>query len=158
MKKRRVLTILLILVLLFIWGNSVLSRPASAALSDKVLEWINKAGAWIGLGENFFVTEELEGSALADRASYIIRKAAHVTEYAVFASLLWLRLSGEEKRRARLALIAAAAVAGIDETIQIFSHRGSQFTDVCLDTIGALVGIVLMVFIAQVRRKKGKTP
>lgn len=43
-------------------------------------------------------------------------------------------------------------VAAIDETIQIFSHRGSQLQDVWLDFSGFIVGTLLLLAAVAIRR------
>ena len=43
-------------------------------------------------------------------------------------------------------------VAAIDETIQIFSHRGSQLQDVWLDFSGFVVGTLLLLAAVAIRR------
>ena len=57
-----------------------------------------------------------------------------------------------------LALLCAATVAGIDETIQYFiPDRGPGIKDVLLDTAGALAGIALVLlrcaFLKKLRKR-----
>jgi len=57
-------------------------------------------------------------------------------------------------------LFAGLAVAIVDETIQIFSARGSQVSDVLLDFSGVVAGVVITLFFYAVivrSRKKRKT-
>jgi VanZ family protein len=77
----------------------------------------------------------------------LVRKAAHVTEYAVLAAL-WLRAfsrSGVVRppSAAWLALIVSVAVAMADEIHQatVPSRTGSA-RDVVIDTLGAVVAVV----------------
>jgi VanZ family protein len=75
-----------------------------------------------------------------------VRKAAHVTVYAVLA-LLWFRAlrreSGEwHMRWALVALGACLGVALLDETIQSFMpSRGASALDVGLDMLGAISAV-----------------
>lgn len=143
MRRKKLLTLLIILTLAFIWGNSLLSKDASLRLSEIVRGWLNLLTA---AGEEEVVT------------SFGIRKAAHVTEFAVLAVLLRLRLDRTGKRGFFTTWGCAAAAGGIDETIQIFSQRGSQFTDVCIDACGALLGLLLLRLFLRLRKgKKEKT-
>ena len=48
--KKRTNTILLILTLAFIWGNSMLSGEVSGAISDGVMSIMNAAAEKLGLG------------------------------------------------------------------------------------------------------------
>ena len=51
-------------------------------------------------------------------------------------------------------LFAGLAVAVTDETIQIFSGRGSQVLDVVLDFSGALTGILLVSLLIPLIEKR----
>jgi VanZ family protein len=67
----------------------------------------------------------------------ILRKSAHLTEYAILAALLW-RATG----RYGPALVLAVAYAGSDELHQTFVRgRHGSPVDVGVDTIGMLVGL-----------------
>ena len=139
------LTLLLALTLAFIWGNSLLSRETSGMLSDTLMEKLNAAAAFLGLPEDLFtVMADTDDDGIEEESSYLIRKAAHVTEFAVLSALLWLRLGPESPRRGRLTLGLCAAVAAADETIQIFSRRGPSVIDVGIDCCGAALGWLLV--------------
>ena len=81
------------------------------------------------------------------------RKCAHLTEYAVLALLFW-RIWRKPVRRelrpwnwrtAGAALLAAALYAGTDEFHQTFvPTREGCFRDVCIDTLGAAAGLMLL--------------
>jgi VanZ family protein len=72
----------------------------------------------------------------------LIRKAAHVTEYAVLAAL-WFRAlvrgrGWSAAAAAWTALAISAAWAALDETHQLFvASRGASIADVGLDALGA---------------------
>ncbi|SRR6266566_1618998 len=69
----------------------------------------------------------------------VLRKGAHVTEYAVLGLLL-LRALGRELP----ALVLAIAYAGTDELHQHFVHgRHSSPFDVAFDACGAAVGLLV---------------
>lgn len=150
MKRKRILSVLIVLTLVFIWGNSLLSREASARISDRFVEGFYMIAEKLGWGEGF---EQASTEELLD-SSHIVRKAAHVTEYAVLAVLLFLRLTPEKGKREWIAFAASFAVGMIDETIQIFSHRGSQVKDVFIDAFGAALGIFLISLILHIFNKK----
>ena len=94
MKKKRVLLlILIVLTLLFIWGNSLLSREQSSDESAWVMHLVTPLlEAFVGKGN---VTEHL------------VRKLAHFTEFAMlgFELLLWFA-GAHDKRRDALLLAA----------------------------------------------------
>ena len=143
-KKRMALcAVLLIVMLSFIWGNSLRSGTDSGAMSGSVMAWIN---TFLHLSESG-----------ADTLHLVIRKIAHFTEFAclgalfawLFGMLLTKRLPGRV-----LPLLCAFTAAGIDETIQCFiPDRGPSLWDVGLDTCGAAVGIVLLSVGYHIRKK-----
>lgn len=89
----------------------------------------------------------------------LVRKAAHMTEYAI---LFWLyrralRLSGA-RRPGLCALVLCALYAASDEFHQMFTQdRGPSPVDVAIDTAGAaLMGGVLALFENMRRRMRRK--
>ena len=153
-RKKRILSILIAVVLVFIWGNSLLPRSVSGRISDSLMERMNAAAASVGLREDLFVTmHDQDGDGEEEPTSYGLRKAAHVTEYAVLAILVWMRLESPGRKRLLTAFALCAAAAALDETIQIFSHRGALFTDVLIDSAGAALGLALAaVFLKDKKR------
>ncbi|MBQ9979469.1 MAG: VanZ family protein [Oscillospiraceae bacterium] len=137
-RKGTVLTVLIILALLFIWGNSALSRAASDTLSDAVENTMSAVG-------------ELPGGG-GIKTTLIIRKSAHFIEYLVLGALVMLRL-GRNKKGALWAFLACCAAACLDETVQILSGRASMIKDCVLDAAGAAVGIGIIILITAIRNK-----
>lgn len=136
------MTALLLIMLAFIWGNSLLSREASGSASNTLLIKLNTAAQRLGLGEDFFTCmRDVDGDGIREQPSYYIRKAAHVTEFALLAAVLWGLFALRGERRFLYSISSAVLCAAADETIQIFSRRGSQVSDVLIDSVGALLGI-----------------
>ena len=85
---------------------------------------------------------------------YIIRKCAHMTEYAVFGILVFYqiklyRLFEKEWNRIVMAVICVMIYASTDEIHQLFvGGRSGRFTDVLIDTAGGFIGILAAAFIA----------
>ena len=50
MKRKRILTVLIVLALVFIWGNSLVSRELSGKISDDILFFLNAAAERSGSG------------------------------------------------------------------------------------------------------------
>ena len=132
MDKRRqklLCTVLLVLNLGFIWGNSLLPADASQALSDGT-------GSFMGL--------LLHLGDLTQLGSVLIRKAAHFAEFAALGMLLAWQLWLREKNIGRAVLWGLLA-ACIDESIQFFvPGRAPGLLDVAIDTCGVLTGILLL--------------
>jgi len=71
----------------------------------------------------------------------ILRKGAHLTEYAVLGGLLYRALGREA-----LALATGIAYAATDELHQHFvSGRHSSPIDVAIDSTGVLIGVLVFV-------------
>jgi VanZ family protein len=69
---------------------------------------------------------------------YVLRKCAHMTEYAVLAALLYRAFDRELP-----AFLAAVAYAATDELHQHFVHgRHASVVDVAIDAVGATIGLL----------------
>jgi VanZ family protein len=144
MKKRRLaLLIAIILTLAFIWGNSLLNREQSSDESAWVLQLVTPIlELFVGKGR---VTEHL------------VRKLAHFTEFALlgFELFFWFSAVREKGKEILLLAMAHSLFAALtDETIQLFSARGSQVQDVWLDFAGATTGASFALLIISLVRKR----
>ena len=76
---------------------------------------------------------------------FILKKTAHIIEYAIFATLLFrsLKESGADRKKAGfLALLIAFLYAITDEIHQSFTPgREPRFRDIIFDTIGATFAV-----------------
>ena len=91
-----------------------------------------------------------------DTLHLLIRKAAHMAEYAVLAllNLRALRLSGA-KRPALHALLITAAYAATDEYHQSFvDDRGPSAMDVLIDASGAMIALASHRIVSRLRTKR----
>lgn len=126
---------LLIMMLAFIWGNSLRTGAQSGAMSGSILAWINH---FLHLGE-----------AGADKLHFAIRKMAHFTEFACLGALLaWLfGMTGEKKGHLFcMPLLFGLLAACVDETIQLITpDRGPSLIDVWIDTAGTAAGITFLL-------------
>jgi VanZ family protein len=78
----------------------------------------------------------------------ILRKGAHVTEYAIFGLLLMRAVAREAP-----AFLVGAAYAVTDEIHQHFvSGRHSSPIDVAIDSTGVLIGVLLSRWATRVAR------
>lgn len=108
---------------------------------------------------SFFFGESAAQSIPANTLEFLIRKAAHMTEYAVLFLLLCraLRASGA-KHIALTALVLSAVYAASDEFHQCFTDgRGPSPIDVCIDTAGASIALLLRAVVLKLRKKPAKT-
>ena len=139
-KLRRFLRLLLAVTIAFIWANSVLGKEDSANLSHVFVAWLQSIGIPI--------TDE-----------HFVRKLAHFCEFGLLGceltTLFWLR-SGLCFQNLCNSAFAALLTAMTDETIQIFSGRGSALTDVLLDFAGALTGILCASLLIRLIEKRAQ--
>ena len=145
--RKKVLTILLILLVLFIWGNSCLPKQVSSLESGWVTE----------LFRPIFDTLFGEGAV----TEHFVRKLAHFTEYAALgfvSACLMLCLSIATVWRMAYSAMGSLIVALLDETIQIFSGRGPMIQDVWLDFSGAVCGgAIIFLICCLITDKKRST-
>lgn len=121
---------LLICLLVFIWGNSLMPGEVSGTISNWVKELLAK-----------FLPTGLEEE---DDGGHLIRKLAHFTEFAALGATLGWLCGMLNKGKIRPFLYGVLA-ASMDETIQRFvPDRGPSVKDVLLDSCGVLTGMVLL--------------
>ncbi|MEG0961932.1 MAG: VanZ family protein [Lachnospiraceae bacterium] len=91
---------------------------------------------------------------------FMIRKGAHMSEYAVLAILVGLHISTYKKRPKYLFFLIWAlctAFAATDEIHQLFiPGRAGRFWDVCIDSTGSLIGVLLFLLWYDKINKKVK--
>ena len=132
------------LLLIFIWGNSLLPGEISGAFSSWVKDLLNRL-----LGRPPSDSQEGHG---------LLRKIAHFTEFACLGtSLYWL--FSMLRQKFYVPLLCGFLVACTDETIQCFiPDRGPAVKDVLIDTCGVCVGIGLLLLgnVIYQKRKNNK--
>lgn len=138
---------LLVLWACFIWGHSLVPGTLSSQESGFVYRVLGPFFESLGI---------LDG----ELCTFIIRKAAHVSEYALLGVLSVLfvraladagRLSG---RRRALAAALCMLVPVVDETIQLFvPGRSGSVRDVCIDLCGMALGAGITTAVAKLRQK-----
>lgn len=122
------------LMVLLIWGNSMVPGTGSGSLSLSIMEAVR--GFFHGIGLPYeWVT------------NFVIRKCAHFTEYMVLGILATHTFDIEGRRTFDVLLPTAVfllLIPSIDETIQLFvPGRAGMITDVMIDCCGAMTGVVL---------------
>ena len=141
MRKKHILPIILITAnILFIWGNSMLSQEQSRSLSTFFHNILGRIFDSAGGGDVV--------------SHHMVRKLAHVFEYLVLSVQLTLFFGKPRLKNCAMIIAAGVLVAIIDETIQIFSGRGPAVKDVLIDTVGCLIGFLIIMLIKQLRKRK----
>lgn len=124
----------------FVWGHSLVPGALSTGESDAVAEAL--AALLPPLGD-------LD----RDLLTLVIRKGAHLLEYAVLGVLLCglLRALGRRRRLPVAALVLL--VPFVDEGIQLHvPGRSGQLSDVLVDLVGMAVGSAVLLALAFLRR------
>jgi VanZ family protein len=130
--------------LIFLASGDLMSAEHTSRFIGPFLLWLNPA---------------ISVETIAE-FQFCVRKAAHVTEYAILALLLCRAVSrGTNLMRARSTLlgvwIACVLVAAGDEFCQSFvESRGASPWDVMIDSAGAIFG--LLIYSRFVRGKSGR--
>lgn len=94
--------------------------------------------------------------AMAELWDYPIRKLAHMTEFGILAVLLWNGLKyyaqiDTMKKRYLFAWVGAVCYAATDEFHQLFvPGRSGNLFDVCVDTLGVTIAIVLVHLVIKI--------
>ncbi|MBE6469105.1 MAG: VanZ family protein [Coriobacteriaceae bacterium] len=120
-----------ILMVLFIWANSLVPGAGSSAVSHAATSSLQTALEALGIGAGWVT-------------NLLVRKAAHLAEYAVLGFLV-MRAFGpaisRDRRWIALAALALTLAPAIDETIQVcIPGRDGRLLDVLIDCTGALIG------------------
>lgn len=94
---------------------------------------------------------------------FLLRKLAHLTEYAIFCLFLYHAFEGNRPhewrlRRACLAVLLAALYSLTDEYHQRFvAGRTASVVDSGIDTLGALAGMLVLYGNSRLFQAKSKT-
>lgn len=145
------------LLLFLIFGFSAQDGESSGSLSFQISLFLVKLVSPL-------LPAAMSETVLFERAEFIhyfVRKAAHMTEYFLLALSLQLPLSCwfskqlKPKLRVLAGFCATVIFASLDEFHQSFvPGRSGNFTDVCIDSTGALIASLCLLFFYSIYQKK----
>ncbi len=139
-----IFTSVTIAFVLFIFSNSMFPGTQSSEKSQFVMNIINMLISHISIHAS--ITE------------HIVRKLGHFTEYFVLGNLLTLTVRTYVKRASQfifMNLFILLAVPVLDEFLQTFIQgRSGNVSDVILDFMGGLVGMMLLLFLIHLFMSK----
>ena len=145
----KAISVVVLLVWMFvISGFSAQTGEESSSVSMAVSEWV--AESYSAVVEPQLSEEQVQ--AIAIRIEFPVRKIAHFSEYGIMACLAWYVLFcfGYRRWKNGIVVLFCFLYASVDEMHQLFVNgRSSRFTDVCIDTSGAFLAM-LIVFLVQV--------
>ena len=135
--RRRVFTVLSVVWLLVIWGQSLLPAAQSKGESGALMLFVQNLLPWM--------------------TEHLLRKAAHFTEYAVLGALCFCAFRFSRRFYFPAVLLCGLTAALTDETIQLFvPGRSGQISDVWLDFAGYLCAALVCLAIFRVKRKQSR--
>ena len=157
--RRKIFIVLTIIWMVVIFAFSAKNAEESGQESGRL-------GLTIGglIVSNFDELSDEEKLAFAEKIDHPIRKAAHATEYAILGFLATgavYTLSFKWYVNGLISWGIATLYAASDEIHQLFvPGRSGEFKDVCIDSAGALVGVIIgaAIFSAYYRRKQKAVP
>ena len=142
------ISLLLIFQMLFIFAMSSFGSDSSNAQSGQIIQVLHQV----------FPSLSHASGPDASVLTFIVRKTAHFTEYAILGILFYFfyRQILPQKNGLRLfvlAILSSFLYACTDEIHQLFvPGRSGQFTDVLVDTLGSFFGCASLVFSNYLRR------
>ena len=124
--------ILSILILCFIFGNSMQSGEESNAVSGGVSSWLKPIlDPFDRMTDEYF--------------HYLVRKLAHFTEFAALGfCLTGVACNLKKSTHWMMPALWALCAAVTDETIQRFTGRTCALKDVFIDFSGAIAGVLVV--------------
>ena len=154
MKTRRIIfTLAAIAWMTLIFCMSAQNGTESSGLSDQICAFFGHVFV-----KGYDSWDAVRQAAFRESISFFVRKAAHMTEYAILG-ILWLqalRSYGIRLRRSVLfSFLISAGYAATDEAHQVLvAGRAGQIRDVAIDAAGAAVGIAVAGIIIMIRFEK----
>jgi VanZ family protein len=122
------LPVLVWMIFIFIGSTDLLSAEHTSRFIGPFLRWFAP-----GVSDATIASTQL-----------VVRKCAHLTEYAILAALVYRAFRQRHERAFGIAFIIAALYAALDEFHQSFvATRTASRWDVAIDCLGALLGLCL---------------
>lgn len=147
-----VLTSMIILWMGFIFNMSAKNASQSSYISGSLTyDILNHIDAFEELDED-------RKEKIVDDLQFVVRKGAHFTAYTILSALCFIDIGIVLKDRLKLRFVLSFAIAALyavfDELHQYFvPGRSCEIRDMLIDSSGALVGILLMIFVDFILRK-----
>jgi len=139
-------TVLGLLWLIFIWGNSLQTAAESSQRSRGILALLLPLLSGLGIPEELMHT--------------LLRKLAHMAEFGILGILWSLAIlpgDGRLLKKMGLCLAICLSAAAVDETVQLFvPGRSGELLDVCIDLTGSILGVAFVTVLMRVFGKKKK--
>lgn len=149
---RNLAGVLAIVWMCVIFALSAQDKEESSAVSESFTYRVVSSS-------RFFFHLDMDDVRVREIATAIegfVRKVAHMVEYGILSVLLYIWIgqwSMSFLRRWGTAFGAATVYAATDEVHQLFvAGRAGRFTDVCIDGLGACLGIFVFILLMRIVR------
>jgi VanZ family protein len=152
-----VITVLVWMIVIFIFSampseesNSKSQRTINSVI-EKILEITND----LGITDKH--PSEGKMKQVIEKLNKPLRKVAHASEYCVLGIFIYLCLKACKIKNYKsiiISIVLAFIYACTDEFHQLFVNgRTGRFTDVLIDTMGAVIGIIIIYIITKIINK-----
>ncbi len=150
------LSLLLVLsIMIMIFCFSAQPADLSSQTSGRFTEWLIKL-----LVPDFSAQDPVRQEEIRSLITVLVRKTAHVAEYAMLGLSLMLHMHELAKKKGLrkpglTSLLIGVLYAASDEIHQIFvPGRSGEAKDVLLDSAGVLLGILLLIAVRMIGQKR----
>ena len=155
---RVILAVLILVNLFFIFRFSLQNATESSATSGQVSGVVADI-----VVDDYDKKDDAEKKTIRNQIDPVVRKIAHMSEFGLLGTLVFLLMLTWRWSlwlQYLIALGATLLTACIDELLQNFSDgRAMQFTDVLADLLGGVISCTLilaaLVIVRSIKRKKG---
>jgi VanZ family protein len=142
------LPVLIWLGVIFVGSTDLMSAEHTSRIIGPILRWFNP---------------DISAETVM-QVQFFVRKAGHVTEYAILAMFLWRALRSGSRWKMKMSILflsawfGCAIFAASDEFHQSFvPSRTASPGDVAIDIFGALIGLTICVAVASRKVLKEKS-
>ena len=153
---RLILVVSIVCWMMVIFGFSSADGETSQSTSDIITEIIVE-----NIYEDYSGMSMEKQQEIWDNISFVVRKTGHFGEYAILAILVTILLLTYKSFRKNKKLLAIAVIVCIvyavtDELHQGFVEEEAQRLWMCIDSVGALCGTILVAVISCITNFENK--
>lgn len=152
MKKRNFIIVLvfwLIVIFLLSNGNNETTNNLSKGIVNKLLDILSHI--------EYFSFDDTKREIIINLLNPFLRKGAHIFEYFVLSLITFnlLKLFHLKKQKYYITIIFCFIYSLLDELHQTFiDGRDGKFSDCLIDTSGAILFLIIVIFLTNKKRKK----
>lgn len=155
LQKSRIIAVILLLV----WAAVIFVMSAQPAKESSRLSGGIVTKVILVVYSDFEDLSAERQTSITDTVTLIVRKTAHFSEYLVLGLLAFAAAYTFQKYKFFVRTLSAAAFCMLyavsDEIHQYFvPGRACRFGDICIDTAGSILAIILLASIVTIKKKR----